>query len=31
MDKSFVEKLDKLVNQVQAEFVKIIQIAQQLK
>lgn len=31
MDKSFVEKLDKLVQQVQADFGKIVQIAQQLK
>lgn len=31
MDKSFVEKLDKLIQQVQADFGKIVQIAQQLK
>jgi hypothetical protein len=31
MDKSFIEKLDKLFNQVQADFGKIVQIAQQLK
>jgi hypothetical protein len=31
MDKSFVTKLVKLVDQMQSDFVKIVQIAQQLK
>ena len=31
MDKSFVVKLGKLVNQMQTDFIKIVQIAQQLK
>jgi hypothetical protein len=31
MDKSFVTKLAKLVDQMQSDFVKIVQIAQQLK